>query len=49
LITVAAGADDRSDAKHRQERRVLGFIGLLGGEVLSEVNRRSFPKSETWI
>ena len=30
LITIAAGADDRSDVKQAQKRRDLQFIGLLG-------------------
>ena len=38
-MTVSAGADDRSDAKHAQERRDLRFIGLVGSEVFSQVNR----------
>ena len=30
LITVAAGVDDKSDAKQAQKRRDLQFIGLVG-------------------
>jgi hypothetical protein len=30
LIIVAAGVDDRRDAKQAQKRRDLQFIGLVG-------------------
>ena len=47
LITIAAGADDRSDVKQAQKRRDLQFIGLVGANYWP-VNRQSFS-SRTWF
>jgi hypothetical protein len=47
LITVAAGVDDRSDAKQEQKRRDLQFIGLAGANYWPVIDNH-FP-SRTWF